>query len=202
MEHDRLKWNSRYAAEGFFLGPNPSRYLVERIGLVEALVSGRKALDIACGEGRNSIFLARRGFSVTGVDISEEGLAKAARRAAQDGLEITLLREDLETWQVHDSWDLILNFNFLLRDLIPQMVAALNPGGVILFDTILDSPEVPWSSHTCLSSSAGRVAAAVCILPRRDPPLRGTRFRRPADRTVDVSEIARDGMWPPQNNLW
>ena len=116
MEHDRLKWNSRYAAEGFFLA-RPSRYLVERIGLVESLIR-QESFDIACGEGRNSIFLARRGFAVTGVDISEEGLAKAARRAAEEGLEITFLREDLESTE-YDTWDLILNFNFLLRDLIP-----------------------------------------------------------------------------------
>lgn len=140
MEKDRIKWNGRYAGEGFFLGPNPSRFLEERIESVEALLPGRKALDIACGEGRNSIFLARRGFSVTGIDISEEGLEKARRWASAEGLDIRFIRADLEGYEFSEKYDLILNFNFLLRDLVPKMVAALNPGGVIVFDTILDTP--------------------------------------------------------------
>ncbi|RQW78203.1 MAG: class I SAM-dependent methyltransferase [Geobacter sp.] len=143
MERDRLKWNSRYAADGFFIGPHPSRYLAEQIDLIESLVPGKKALDIACGEGRNSIFLARRGFCVTGIDISDEGLDKAARRSAEEGVEITFLREDLESWEFSGSWDLILNLNFLLRDLIPKIISALNPGGIVLFETLLDSPLLP-----------------------------------------------------------
>lgn len=142
MEQDRIKWNGRYAGEGFFIGPTPSRLLKEWIASIEPLLPGKRALDIACGEGRNSIFLARRGFSVTGVDISEEGIAKARRWAAEEGLEIGFVRADLEGYEFIGKYDLILNFNFLLRDLIPKEVAALNPGGVIVFDTILDTPDL------------------------------------------------------------
>lgn len=140
MEKDRIKWNDRYAGEGFFLGPKPSRFLEERIESIESLIPGGKAFDIACGEGRNSIFLARRGFDVTGIDISEEGLAKASRWARAEGVDIRFIRADLEGYEFGEKYDLILNFNFLLCDLIPKMVAALNPGGVIFFDTILDTP--------------------------------------------------------------
>lgn len=142
MEKDRIKWNGRYAGDRFFIGPHPSRFLEERIAFIEPLLPGRKALDIASGEGRNSIFLARRGFSVTGIDISEEGLGKARRWAAAEGLEINFRQGDLEGYEFDETYDLILNFNFLLRDLIPKMVAALNPGGVIVFDTVLDTPNL------------------------------------------------------------
>jgi tellurite methyltransferase len=77
MTDDRDKWNDRYAGAGFYLGPDPSRFLAENIALIKDLAPGKKALDIACGEGRNSIFLARHGFAVTGLYISEEGLTKA-----------------------------------------------------------------------------------------------------------------------------
>lgn len=140
MENDRLKWNERYNREEFLLGLQPSRFLAERIDLVKILCPGRRALDIACGEGRNSIFLARHGFAVTGLDLSEVGLAKARQRMAEQGLEIDFRQVDLEGYEFAETYDLILNFNFLLRDLIPREVAALNPGGVLLFDTILDSP--------------------------------------------------------------
>ena len=143
MEEDRHKWNDRYTGAGLVLGPHPSRYLEENLTFITSLCPGRKALDIACGEGRNSIFLARHGFAVTGMDISEEGLAKAVRWAADESLAIEFRCVNLETCGFTESWDLIINFNFLLRDLIPKMVAALNPGGVIVFDTLLDSPNAP-----------------------------------------------------------
>ena len=140
MDDDRTRWDNRYAGEGYLLGTRPSAFLVENIGLLQALCPGRKALDIACGEGRNSIFLARQGFVVTGVDISREGIAKALQRAAEERLEVSFLVEDLEAAELAGSWDLIVNFNFLLRDLFPRAVAALNPGGVMVVDTILDAP--------------------------------------------------------------
>ncbi|MBI1922363.1 MAG: methyltransferase domain-containing protein [Geobacter sp.] len=165
MEKDRIKWNGRYAGEGFFLGPNPSRLLEERIEAVEALLPGRRALDIACGEGRNSIFLARRGFSVTGIDISEEGLEKARRWATAEGVDIRFIRADLERYEFNEKYDLILNFNFLLRDLIPKMVAALNPGGVIFFDTILDTPTLVGHHNKAFLLQPGELRALFEPLP-------------------------------------
>jgi tellurite methyltransferase len=140
MTDDRAKWNERYAGDGLYLGRSPSRFLAENITLIKELASGIKALDIACGEGRNSIFLARNGFDVTGMDISEEGLAKAGQWAKAEGLVVAFRCIDLETFAFSESYDLLINFNFLLRGLVPMMVDALNPGGVIVFDTILDSP--------------------------------------------------------------
>jgi tellurite methyltransferase len=142
MDQDRIKWNSRYSGEGFLIGPQPSAFLTENVGLIESLVPGKRALDIACGEGRNSIFLAGRGFAVTGLDISETGLVKARLRAAAEGLVIDFHQADLEGYELSGKYDLILNFNFLLRDLIPRLVDALTPGGILVFDTILDTPSL------------------------------------------------------------
>jgi len=140
MKYDREKWNDRYAGAGFYLGPDPSLFLAENIALIKDLAPGNKALDIACGEGRNSIFLARHGFAVTGLDISEEGIAKAEEWANAEGLAVTFHCKDMETHEFSETYDLIINFNFLLRDLIPKMFDALNPGGLIVFDTILETP--------------------------------------------------------------
>jgi len=183
VEQDRTKWNARYAAESLLLGPHPSSFLAERIDWVESLVPGRKALDIACGEGRNSIFLARRGFTVTGIDISEEGLAKAARWAIEEGLEISFLRADLEGYVFTGNYNLILNFNFLLRDLIPKMVDALTPGGIILFDTILDSPAVPGVHRKEFLLQPGELAAIFAHFP-------GTVLHY-EERPMDVSPTAK-----------
>ena len=139
MESDRIKWNTRYESEDSFLGERPSPFLTREIEKIKALVPGSKALDIACGEGRNSVFLARHGFSVTGLDISDKGLEKGKNRAQAMGLNVEFRRVDLDDYTIQGTFDLILNFNFLLRELIPSEVAALNPGGVLLFDTIMAS---------------------------------------------------------------
>lgn len=143
MDSDRVKWNSRFAAEESFLGRGPSPFLAREIGRIKQWVCGRRALDIACGEGRNSIFLATNGFRVTAIDISEVGLAKGARRAEEEGVAVEFIRADLDDYRPSGSFDLVLNFNFLLRSLIPVEVALLTPGGLLLFDTILASPHCP-----------------------------------------------------------
>jgi tellurite methyltransferase len=140
--NDLTKWDDRFKGKKFVLGTEPSPYLAEHIEFIKSFVPGKKALDIACGEGRNSTFLAREGFNVTGLDISEAGLCKAREWMERENLSIIYRIQDLEDYEFSETFDLIINFNFLLRDLIPKSVAALNPGGIIVFDSILDSPFV------------------------------------------------------------
>jgi 2-polyprenyl-3-methyl-5-hydroxy-6-metoxy-1,4-benzoquinol methylase len=140
---DLLKWDGRFRAEECVLGSEPSVYLFDNISLIASLVPGRRALDIACGEGRNSIFLAKHGFDVFGLDISEAGLEKARGWMEREGLKIDFRLENMEGYVFREKFDLIINFNFLLRDLIPKAVDALHPRGVMVFDTLVDSPFVP-----------------------------------------------------------
>ena len=142
MESDRIKWNARFESQDSYLGEHPSPFLAAEIGRIKSLAPGTDALDIACGEGRNSIFLARHGFRVVGADISDSGLAKGRSRALELGVDVDFRRVDLDDGIVERTYDLILNFNFLLRGLIPSEVASLNPGGILLFDTIMASEQL------------------------------------------------------------
>jgi tellurite methyltransferase len=139
------KWEDLFKSEEFILGINTSPYLATNMEFIKSLVPGRKALDIACGEGRNSIFLARQCFEVTGLDKSKTGLQKAKKWMEREHLEIDFRDANLEDYEFIESYDLIINFNFLLRDLFPKAVAALNPQGVLVIDTLLNSPFVPTS---------------------------------------------------------
>lgn len=165
MSDDRGKWNRRYAEKGFYLGRDPSQYLAGNINLIMSLTTGRKALDIACGEGRNTIFLAKNGFSVTGLDISQEGLAKGEIWAKREGANIDFLCTDLEVYEFSETYDLIINFNFLLRSLIPKMMDALNPGGVIVFDTILDTPTLEGFHNREYLLQPGELRTFFCRFP-------------------------------------
>lgn len=142
MDADRIKWNRRFGSEDSFLGELPSPFLAKEIGRIKLLAPGPMALDIACGEGRNSIFLAQHGFRVTALDVSDVGIAKAAMRAKTAGVTVDFRIQDLDDYPVTEKFDLIINFNFLLRPLIHDEVEALNPGGLLIFDTILESPQL------------------------------------------------------------
>ena len=142
MESDRIKWNQRFESEDTYLGERPSPFLQREIGRIQRDSPGKRALDIACGEGRNSIFLAQQGFQVTALDISDMGIGKGVRRAETEGVVIDFQRVDLDDYRFTEQFDLIINFNFLLRDLIPDEVQALSPGGLLIIDTIMESPQL------------------------------------------------------------
>lgn len=161
------KWDERFRAEEFVLGTEPSFFLAENIDLIKLLAPGNKAMDLACGEGRNSIFLAREGMKVTGLDISEAGLEKAVKWMEREKLSIDFRTQDLEGYEFSESYDLIINFNFLLRDLIPKSIAALHPAGVMVFDSILDSPYVPTTHKKEFLLQPGELHAIFSAFPGR-----------------------------------
>jgi hypothetical protein len=70
---------------------------------------------------------------------------------------IAFVEADLEQHQFFRCYDLIINFNFLLRELIPVMVSCLNPGGVIIFDTILDTPAFPGAHNQAFLLAPGEL---------------------------------------------
>ena len=165
MNNDQLRWDERYSGEEYLLGRNPSPFLAGQIDTLLRLCPGLQALDIACGEGRNSIFLARQGFTVTGLDISPVGLGKARRWMKQEGLNIDFRRVDMETNRFGGKYDLIINFNFLLRHLFPGAIEALNPGGLLVVDTILEAPNAPVPHRKEFLLQPGELASIFSGLP-------------------------------------
>jgi tellurite methyltransferase len=118
----------------FALGKKPNPFLKRYIHL---LPKG-KALDLATGEGRNAVFLAQNGFEVDAVDLSEKGLEKARKLAREKGVKVTALLVDLNHYQIEkDRYDLIANFYFLKRRLIPKVRKGLKQGGRVIFETYL-----------------------------------------------------------------
>jgi SAM-dependent methyltransferase len=97
------------------------------------------ALDIAAGTGRHSIALARAAIHVTAVDWSENALISLALAAKKEGLAIEAVIADLEESLPFqpETFDIVLNVNFLERPLFPFLKKVLRTGGVLLFDTFL-----------------------------------------------------------------
>ena len=165
MESDRIKWNQRFESEDTYLGERPSPFLSREIERILRLAPGKRALDIACGEGRNSYYLAQQGFEVTGLDISDVGLGKARQRVEKEGLVVDFQRVDLDNYRFTDQFDLIINFNFLLRELIPEEVLALSAGGLLIIDTIMESPQLLASHNPAYLLQRGELLRICEALP-------------------------------------
>lgn len=131
-EVDKEFWNKRYRTEVYIYGREPVEFLKEHVNI---LLKGR-VLDIAMGEGRNAIFLAKNGFDVDGCDISEVAIKKAQELAEENGVRICTFVADLELYKLPKGvYDTVVCFYYLQRGLIPDMKDALKPGGVIMYET-------------------------------------------------------------------
>ncbi len=140
-ENDRARWDDRYRVGDWADVDEPARILLDARPWLKP---PGLALDIACGAGRNSLYLARLGFTVIAADISWEGLSRLARRARAADLPIHPLQADLERFALpSERFDLIINTRFLLRSLFPKLRHALKPGGLLVFETFnVDEIEV------------------------------------------------------------
>jgi SAM-dependent methyltransferase len=183
---EQPSWDERYGGHDPVWSDRPNAVLV-----VEAsdLPPGR-ALDVGCGEGRDAIWLAERGWQVTAIDFSEAGLARAARHAAERGVadRIEWRHADLRRWTPDgEQWDLVTScFLHLLDDgmlrATGRMAEAVAPGG-----TLLVAGHHPDDAHTGLRwSMPGVLFTADELAPALDPD----RFQirsdaRPREETRD-----------------
>ena len=113
----------------------PASWLVMHRALLPP--SGR-ALDVACGRGRNALWLAQQGFDTTALDRDPAAVAELKARARRDGLPLTARAVDLEAGAVDlgdARYDIVVGVHYLHRALFPALIAALAPGGVLVYET-------------------------------------------------------------------
>lgn len=130
----REDWNRRYADVENLWSAKPNRFLVAEV----ADVPPGRALDLACGEGQNAIWLATLGWDVTGVDFSDVAIEKARARAERDGVGVEFVCADLLTYAPQvGAYDLVLLLYFHLppdelRLVLAKGVSALAEGGTFV----------------------------------------------------------------------
>jgi SAM-dependent methyltransferase len=130
---DATSWDDRYRGSDLVWGAGPNRFLVEEIGTM----APGTALDVACGEGRNAIWLAEQGWRVTGVDFSSVALDKARAFATDRGVGVDWVRADLTNWEPPSAYDLVIVFYLQLsanlrRRVLSRMAESVAPGGTLL----------------------------------------------------------------------
>ncbi len=136
-QEDQIKWDRKYLDNAALLMPRkPSAILQEYIGLTP----DKKALDIACGTGRNTLYLAENGFEVDALDISAVALQELSQhmKKVTDIDKIHTQLVDLEEYDPPKSaYGLIIQSNFLIRPLVYRLSEALVKNGIMIIDTYM-----------------------------------------------------------------
>lgn len=131
---DAADWNQRYEEHGLVWSAEPNQFLAAE---VTGLKPGR-ALDLACGEGRNALWLAEQGWDVTAADFSDVALAKARHLAAERGVEVAWVLADVFDYAPEPrAFDLVAVFYLQVpanerRRVLEKAADAVAPGGTVL----------------------------------------------------------------------
>ena len=141
---DRDKWNQRYRDGAYVARKHPSALLQEWLPRLTPVGRTPRALDIASGSGRNSLYLAHQGWRVCAVDISEVALGQLRATADEEKLDIKCVEQDLEvadprleTVAGQGPFDLVIMIRYSNLPLIPRLGDMLAPGGYLMVESHL-----------------------------------------------------------------
>jgi len=129
-------WDERYSAAGHAYGTTPNEFLVAQF---RAIPKGR-VLSLAEGEGRNAVFLAQQGYTVTAVDASLVGLNKARKLAEENDVVVEFIHADLADYDPGENqWNGIVSIfcplpSSVRRELYRKVIAGLKQRGVFLLE--------------------------------------------------------------------
>ncbi|MEY4751336.1 MAG: hypothetical protein RIQ60_3550 [Pseudomonadota bacterium] len=133
-------WNQRYVSADYAYGTSPNDFLAAQQARLTALPTAAAALCLGDGEGRNGVWLAGLGLTVTSVDLADAGLAKAQALATAHDVALRLLQADVTQLDLGQArWGLIASVFMHLpahdrRVLHRRCAAALQPGGLFIFE--------------------------------------------------------------------
>jgi 2-polyprenyl-3-methyl-5-hydroxy-6-metoxy-1,4-benzoquinol methylase len=137
IEADR--WNRFFSNPPATFNSQPNAFMVV---MIKGLQPGR-ALEIGMGQGRNSVYLAKQGWNVTGFDIGDVGMKIAREAAAQAGVKITTVNAAMEEFDYGtNQWDLIVA-TYEGASWREKAVRALKPGGIVIVEGFLRAPGTP-----------------------------------------------------------
>ena len=137
-DEDRQRWNERYREGAYQFREHPSAVLLDW----QDSLTGRTALDLACGRGRNTLHLATLGFDVDAIDVSDIAIHQATHRANRMDLHVHWVAHDLEQGiPLRGPYDLILMIRYVDNTLLSKAIKLLAPRGKILVEEHLVSDE-------------------------------------------------------------
>ena len=140
-DNERERWNQKYReSPGAWMVPDP--FLARAFGeyILPLFPHRGSALDLAGGAGRHSIWLAQQGWEVTLIDISETGVEQARQNAGPLASHLHFVVDDLTHFKASQTefetaFEVVMAFFYLEREIFPEMVQAVRPGGLLVYKT-------------------------------------------------------------------
>ncbi|MFK8022181.1 MAG: class I SAM-dependent methyltransferase [Pseudomonadales bacterium] len=158
-DEDKTRWNERFDQGAYAARTHPSALLIEYAEYLSAVESA-KALDVACGAGRNTHYLCEQGFSLTSVDIADKGLERLVAGARPKHTVHTICH-DLESGlpELEGNFDVIVMMRYLNLALIGPLCKLLAPDGVFFCEVLLEN-----QGGASVGPGAGRFRASAGAL--------------------------------------
>jgi SAM-dependent methyltransferase len=161
FDERRTHWDLKYE-QGLPSLEKPDPFYLSAFDqfVAEQFPSGGAALDLAGGIGRHALWLAKRNWQVTVVDISEVAIRKLHEKAQQLGLTLDLQALDAKEYPFKPAcFDLVLMFYHFDRDICPKVLSTLKPGGFLICKSSLS-----WNSYEAVAPASIRPLARSEIL--------------------------------------
>jgi tellurite methyltransferase len=180
---DIAGWEEKYRSRDRGKEDEPTILLVE---VAEKLAPG-VAMDLACGAGRNALYLAERGWDVTAVDGSKKAIGLVRQRSVARSLRVCTKVADLLAPNFalpSDAFDLILIAFYLQRDLFAKAKTAVRRGGVVITLAHTPEPGEKWSEKRAAPGELRRFFNGWEILWEYEGPSRDPAHRRPVAEIV------------------
>lgn len=131
-QDQKTQWDQRYSRPTFIFGKSAAQFLAENYHYIPFEAS---VLDMGMGEGRNAVFLAQKGYRVTGVDFSSAAVKKAYLLAQEFGVKIKAVVASLNDYKIPaNSYDAIICFYYVDRSLVEKIKQWLKPGGILIYE--------------------------------------------------------------------
>ena len=160
MAENRTQYEKLYEAEEFYWGTEPGDFLKKIIKFMPAR-RGMKVLDIGCGEGKDAVYMAKMGYTVTAFDLTESGIAKTQRLAKEAGVRIHAYVDDINTFETDERFEIIYSsgtLQYLHPDKIGPFFEKIrkitNPNGINYFNVFVEKsfldPAPDWDKEETL----------------------------------------------------
>jgi len=143
---EKTMWDSKYSNNQYIFGKTPAKFLASNYDYIP---TGASVLDMGMGEGRNAVFLARKGYKVTGIDISSVAIRKAKALAKEFGVRIETITASMTDFKTpENTYDSIICFYYVERSLNEKLIKWLKPGGILIYEAHTDNQlKVPGQQH-------------------------------------------------------
>ena len=146
MSSIRTNYERWYEGDGYYWGTEPAKFLDELIALCPP--SGdKKVLDIGCGEGKDAVYMAAKGYAVTAFDLTENGIRKTLLLARDRGVDIKAYVDDINTFETDDQFDIIYSsgtIQYLFEEnknpFFDKLGRITKKNGIVFFNVFVDKP--------------------------------------------------------------